>query len=251
MSVNRCAVYEFILDETLRHLGKIAYHYEYLKSQKDSNPQQALEACFHLLNLTNRFDLKTKLLSLMQVQQKALATHALNPAVDSQKIADQQTQINQWISQLEHQANPTIAWLKNPWIQIIQPLFNQPGGLMPNIHPYLDQWYQQNNHEKQLTLQKFIDDYQSLYAPISGCLRHLRQSKKTAKCHAESGFYHNTQLSSKQIYMIQIQVQMPCFPEISFSTRHLAIHFLHLSNIDQAPSKVDHDISFSLALCQF
>lgn len=210
----------------------------------------ALLSLLELAEVTARPELKSELIQELERQKSGLEGLASNPAVDRTRLDAVLAEIASALSDLHGLSGKVGQHLReNDWLTSIKSRASLPGGLCGFDVPCYQQWLHQPWVRRATDLNDWLAPLLPVRNAVSQVLRILRDSGRANRHMAAGGSFQLT-LGGRTAHLVRIEVDdsAVCAPEISANKYAINIRFV-LSEKAQKPRPCDHDVAFSLTLC--
>lgn len=236
----------------LEHLFK-AFHTACAKSSI-ADSKAALISLLQLANVTDRPDLKSKLVQLLTLVRSNLNQLGQSPAIDHHLLENILNQLDGHIRYYDAQKDKIGHVLRQHEFlnQVRLKLANPAGPCEVSLHA-LHLWLKQPNDRRFSMLTQWYQPLNQLDKTIKLLLSLIRESAPTEHYVAQKGYYQLTQDNSLPCELVRITVpaDLNVFPEISANKHRVMIRFLSPDLAGGTkPIQTTQDISFSLACCR-
>ena len=211
----------------------------------------ALFFIFQILDIIERAELKMDLLQELDRQKIVMNNLRGNPSIQEQML-------DELVSDIESAAHPLRntpgklgqSLRDNEWLMSIKQRAVIPGGVCEFDLPSYHYWLGLSSERRRQDIHTWISPLMPLYDAIRIILHILRGSGITTSMTAVNGSYQQMLGGAKPAQMLRVEISddIPCFPEVSANKYAINIRFNSLDNA-QRPRPCDHDINFSLTLC--
>lgn len=249
-------IFEQPLNERIRLCLRIEtlmkrFHY-FTLLKGDWSGYSALLGVLEITSLLERGDLKQELMKELERQHTALKSLSTHKGVDKSKLILILSRQKHAIERL-HQLNGKLGehLKRNDFLLAIKQRTSIPGGSCDFDLPELRFWLNQDHDQRVVDLQRWAAPYLELESVIELVLSVIRDSAMPEKVVAENGFFHQTldPQQSNQLLRISISATAGIYPEVSAGKHRYSVRFLNPLPIDEIPSQIKEDVSFSLTRC--
>ncbi len=214
----------------------------------------AISVLLDILMIFSRNDLKSELLKELDRHTKVLNQIANSQSVDTEKLNQILEQLNQ-VSKSLYKSNGKIGInvMESDLFQSISQRNAIPGGTCSFDLPAFHCWLEQDAAEQQQDLERWTQPFAYICTAIDLILNFIRQSSTPKKELATAGFFQLGLDSSQpiQLLRVNIEVDSPCFAEISGGKHRFTIRFMIPSKDENRPTQTADDIPFLLTRCLF
>ena len=249
-------IFEQPLNERIRMCLRIEtlmkrFHY-FTTLKGDWSGYTALLGVLEITSLLERGDLKQELMKELDRQHTALKALSAHKGVDKSKLILILSRQKQAIEQL-HQLNGKLGehLKRNDFLLGIKQRTSIPGGSCDFDLPELRFWLNQDHDKRVIDLQRWAAPYLELESIIELVLSVIRDSATPEKVVAENGFFHQAldPQQSNQLLRISVSADENIYPEVSAGKHRYSVRFLNPMPIDDLPSQIKDDVTFSLTRC--
>jgi cell division protein ZapD len=246
--------YEYPFNERIRTLlrledlfTKVLHHVEV---GHEYSHHAALISVLQMLDIIDRADLKVDLLQELD-RQKANMHHLRGNPDISEKM------LNKIIEKLEFASaglrvdNMKLGQLlrDNEWLMSVKQRANIPGGVCEFDLPSYHHWLSLGVERRKQDFEQWLTRLMPMHTAIGIILEILRGSGDVIKHTARNGVFQQLLGGVKPAQMLRITTQnSQCFPEVSANKYAINIRF-HSLDFVQKPKLCDHDIHFSMTIC--
>ena len=249
-------IFEQPLNQRIRmclRIETLMKRFHYFTSLKgDWSSYTALLGVLEITSLLERGDLKQELMKELERQHTALKSLSAHKEVDKSKLILILSRQKHAIERL-HQLNGKLGehLKRNDFLLAIKQRTSIPGGSCDFDLPELHFWLNQEHNKRVNDLQRWSAPYLELESVIELVLSVIRDSATPEKVIAENGFFHQTLdlQQSNQLLRISIPANKGIYPEVSAGKHRYSVRFLNPLPIDETPSQIKEDITFSLTRC--
>jgi cell division protein ZapD len=253
---NTVSSYEFPFNERIRTylrledlFTKVLHHVEV---GHEYNHHAALISILQMLDIIDRADLKMDLLQELDRQKINLQNLRGNPNISEKAL-------NATIAKIEHSAaglrvdNHKLgqALRENEWLMSIKQRANIPGGVCEFDLPSYHHWLYLGEARRRTDFDSWLSRLMPMHSAIQTILQILRGSGEIIKLVAKMGAFQQLLGGAKPAQLLRIETNnSPCFPEVSANKYAINIRFNSLDFV-QKPKQCEHDIEFSMVICNF
>ena len=248
--------YEFPFNERIRTylrledlFTKVLHH---VNVGHEFNHHAALISILQMLDIIDRADLKMDLLQELERQKAHLQHLRGNPNISEDAL-------NTTIASLEKSAlalrGDTLklgqALRENDWLMSIKQRANIPGGVCEFDLPSYHHWLYLGEERRRKDFDTWLSRLMPMHQAIQTILQILRGSGELVKHVARQGTFQQLLGGVRPAQLLRIEIQdSPCFPEVSANKYAINIRFNSLDFV-QKPKQCDHDVEFSMVICNF
>lgn len=211
----------------------------------------ALLTLLQILDVVDRFELKSELLQELDRQKHAMHLLIGNPAIVADALHATLNDIDIASNGLRLETTKLGQSLRaNEWLMSIKQRAGIPGGVCEFDVPSYHYWLGQGKERRTRDLESWLKPLIPMQQAIIIILRILRGSGLTSKLVAVNGAYQKMLGGVKPAQMLKIEMDddVKCFPEVSANKYAINIRFNSL-DYTQKPQKCEDDVQFSLTLC--
>ncbi len=247
--------YEYPLNERIRTLLRLEDLFlkiaHFTAGGAPQDHHVALLTIFETLEVAGRADLKVDLVQELERQRQILMSFRNNPEISEEALAGALYEIEQASTGLLAMAGKIGQYLReNEWLMSIRSRAAIPGGVCQFDLPSYHYWLGLSSERRRQDINTWINPLMPLYDAIRIILHILRGSGATTSMPATKGSDQQLLGGAKPAQMLRVEIsdEIACFPEVSANKYAINIRFNSLDNA-QRPRPCDHDINFSLTLC--
>lgn len=252
--------YEQPLNENIRlclrleHLFNQLQHY--LQSLSPQNSRLALETLLKVVDVSDRPELKSKLIQALNQQSAALAQLKHAPQVDSQKLNQILTKLDDLTTAAHQSGRMKIGETlrQDPFLKQIRMQLNNPAGACNFNVPAYTLWLHLPEARRAEDLQRWIDEFRLLEDIVNTTLSLTRESAPAQKVVANDVFYQQSLDPNLACQMVRVSVplEFETYPEISVGRHRLAVRFKPLYPGCDTPQwqNIQNELSFMLSCCR-
>lgn len=248
--------YEYPLNERVRTLLRLEDLFTrarfFATKENAQDHHVALLTLFEILEVAGRADLKSDLIQELERQKQAMESLRHNPAISQDALNDILKDISVTLASLYELSGKIGQQMRDiDWLTGIKQRTKIPGGVCEFDVPAFHFWLSRHANLRQQDLFEWLTPMFPIYDGLRIVLRLLRDSGKSSNLVAAQGMFQQV-LSGKvaQLVKIDLDNDLPCFPEISANRYALNIRFTSLSNASRSRF-CDADVPFDLTLCSF
>ncbi len=246
--------YEFPLHERIRTWLRLEDLFDkaqfFIGMDSPRAHHAALLSLLELAEVTTRPELKSELIQELERQKVGLESLSNNPAVDRARLEAVLAEIASSLADLHGMSGKVGQHLReNEWLSSIKSRSSLPGGLCGFDVPCYQHWLHQPWVRRATDLNEWLVPLLPVRNAVGQVLRILRDSGRANRQMATAGAFQLT-LGGRTAHLVRVEVDedVVCAPEISANKYAINIRFV-LSEKSQKPRPCDHDVSFSLTLC--
>lgn len=236
----------------LEHLFK-AYHASRGRMTTEDS-KMALISLLQLVNVSDRADLKSKLVQLLTLIRNNLHQLEQSPAIDHSLLDNLLTELGQHLHYYDtHRDKLGHTLRKHEFLNQVRLNLSHPAGPCEVSLHALNLWLQRPQIERNTLLDEWFQPLSQLDKTTSLLLSLIRQSTPYEKLTAKQGYYQLTQDNSLPCELIRVSVptKLNVFPEISANKHRVMIRFLTPDLLGGGkPKQALKPIEFSLACCR-
>lgn len=253
-------VYEQPLNERVRLLLRLETVFSQAIAHKgvqdQYETQMCLDALFALLNLTNRYELRSELLKELERIRSLLIQYQRSGEASDYRIQETLVELNQCAKVLHGLDSKHIDRIRN--IEFLNTI------KLRNIHdtgsyvfeiPELQYWLLQSASHRETQVDKWLNDFLPFKSSIEFLLHLIRDSASPETVLAEGGIFiktvggkHNAG-HPQQLLRIELEKQQTVYPSISGNEYRFAVRFMEKNQADERPRQTKEDVSFKLSVC--
>jgi cell division protein ZapD len=249
------ASYDYPFNERIRTLLRLedlfVKIFHYLEGEHELNHHCALIGIFQVLDVIDRAELKTDLLSELDRQKLVMDNLRGNPAIAEDVLNEVIGEIEQTTRSLRTTPGKIGQVLRdNEWLMSIKQRAVIPGGVCEFDVPSYHYWLGLSADKRKQDLEGWLSHLTSLHDGLRIILHILRGSGVPTRLIAPQGTFQQMLGGAKPAQMLRIQIadDLPCFPEVSANKYAINIRFNALEGV-QKPKQCERDVSFELTLC--
>lgn len=247
--------YDYPFNERIRTLlrledlfVKVLYN---IDEAHEFNHHCALLSVFQILDVIDRAELKTDLLQELDRQKIVMTGLRGIPTISETILTDVLQQIETTgVTLRTTTVKPGQTLRDNEWLMSIKQRTGIPGGVCEFDLPSYHYWLGLDTARRKQDLETWLQPLMPIYTAISIILHILRGSGATKDLQATRGAYQQMLGGAKPAQMLRIEMDddLPCFPEVSANKYAINIRF---NSLDCAakPRQCDMDLNFKLTLC--
>ena len=247
--------YEFPFNERVRTLLRIEDLFKKVllnvEAGHQHNHHSALMLLLQMLDMIERADLKVDIVQELDKQRIAMHNLRGNPNISERVLNSTIKEIETCVAALRaDNAKIGQGLRENEWLMSIKQRASIPGGVCQFDLPSYHHWINLVEERRKGDFSAWLARLMPMFEAIKLILHILRGSGVTTKFTAHKGFYQQMLGGSKPAQMLKIEVKdsCPCFPEVSANKYAINVRFNGMDFV-QKPRQCDHDIDFSMTLC--
>jgi cell division protein ZapD len=247
--------YEQPLNELIRICLRLEYLFGLIKQGCDTtDSRQTIRAMLDILSITERPDLRTKLVKTLSSHAEHLSLLEKNPNIDKEKLSSMITELDTLIDILHSQPGRIGQELReNEFLNSIRQRLSMPAGECPFNLPAYQAWLQKPILEKELQIKSWLKAYQHLQAANALILMLTRSSAHSETVMIQDGFYQQS-LDSNHVgqlmrLVIPFEAQNPVYPEISVGPQRFSIRLQRLDSESASLNHCKEAITCQIKLC--
>ena len=247
--------YVFPFNERIRTLLRLEDLYSKLllnvAAGKQHNHHCALISLLQMLDIIDRADLKLDLVQELDRQRLAMQVLRGNPVIKEKVLDETLREIGACSTTLRSENTKLGQHLReNEWLMSIKQRVGIPGGVCQFDLPSYHYWLNLDENRRLEDFEGWLSKLTPMHDAIKTILRILRGSGLASLQHATDGFFQQMLGGAKpaQMLIIKLNDNCPCFPEVSANKYAINIRFNGLDFV-QKPKQCDHEIDFTLTLC--
>ncbi len=254
---NSSFIFEQPLNERIRiflRIEDLIRRLDYFSQQDcDQASHQAILTILELTALLERGDIKQETIKELERQHKVLTALISHQKVDKSRLELTLSRIKHGLSQMHAMDGRLGEHLKRvDFLLAVKQRASIPGGSCDFDLPQLRYWLNLNFAARKDDIKRWAAPYYRLHEVIVLILKLIRDSALAENVVASNGFFQqslDTTLAN-QMLRIELQTDLPIYPEISAGKHRYSIRFLQVEeSIDVLPSQIKQDIDFQLFLC--
>ena len=242
-------IFEYPLQERFRTYLRLEQGFQQIQTPLDGTDQQALpffNALFGLLELFERFDLKTELNRDLDAQKQFVQQWARHPQVDKDMVALLLERLAQAQEQLTEGAISIRTLKDEPFLAGMKQRFSQPGCQALFDLPQLQTWLSQSSASQLAHQQQWLAQVSSYQQALSQLLSLLRERAPFETVQTKKGFWQES-TDPLAILRMRIPTSDSVYPVVSGHRQRFTIRLMSLT---QGQSNAySHDLEFQLARC--
>ncbi|MGR9037825.1 MAG: cell division protein ZapD [Gammaproteobacteria bacterium] len=248
--------YEFPLNERIRvfiRLEQLFNQFAHFQSgDTEWDKRAALAVFLDILTILSRNDVKSELLKELERHAKVLNRIAASYDVDTDKLHDLLSQLNQ-ISKKLYAASGKIGihMMESDLFQSVAQRSSIPGGTCSFDLPEFHYWLEQEESLRSQDLNRWCSPFIDIRNAIDMVLNIIRNSNSPTAHVAEAGFFQMTLNKSQPYQLIKVSLDRSLlyFAEISGGKHRCTIRFMVPSHDEKPPVQSSEDIPFELTCC--
>lgn len=249
-------VYEHPLSERIRTFLRIENLFHRLDNYSGSQDLWDMRLTVSLLidlnDLMKWSDCKTDLAKEMDRCRSILGALEGNPGVDSYKLNQVLSDLNECLETMQDNAYvPGAALEKDELITSIRQKSSVAGGTCNFDLPAYHHWLNKPARVKQQRLREWQEDLLNIRNGINLVLNLIRNNAVASKETAKEGFYQQSIASGTKYQLIRIVIprELKYFPEVSGGKHRVTVRFMEQSETGNRPEQTGNDVEFELHFC--
>lgn len=250
-------VYEHPFGERVKLLLKLEVIFsqaiEHKQARDQYETQMCLDALFALLNVTNRYELRSVMLKELERINSMLQQLKRAEEVSVGKVDETLQALMRCKTMLHALDSKHIDRLRN--IEFLNTIklrnIHETGSFLFEI-PELRYWLLQSPEHRARQIQLWLDDFMPFKEATDFLLHLIRDSAESEPAVATDGIYIKTvenKTSVHQLLRISVDEQHNVYPSISGDGYRFVIRFMEQKQVDERPKQAKKDISFCLKAC--
>lgn len=256
--MNTTITYEFPLNERIRVFIRLEQLFKqfshFLTGETVADKRAAISTLLDIMTIFRRNDLKSEILKELDRHANALNKLAHNQSVDSQKLEELLSTLNQTSKKL-YAANGKVGAhvMESDLFQSVAQRSSIPGGTCSFDLPEFHYWLEQDEAIRIKDLEHWSSPFNDIRAAIELILNFIRNCSAPTQEIAEAGFFQFL-LDTNQPYQllkISLDKSINCYAEVSGGKHRCTIRFMVPSSDNKRPSQSPDDIPFALTCCLF
>ncbi len=247
--------YEFPFNERIRTLLRIEDIFSKIllnvEAGNQHNHHSALISLLQMLDIIDRADLKMDLVQELDRQRLAMQSLRGNPTIAEAMLDNILKEIGACSTALRSDNAKLGQHLReNEWLMSVKQRTSILGGVCQFDLPSYHHWLNLDQVSRARDFESWLVHLMPMYNAIITILRILRGSGIATKHHIDNGSYQQMLGGAKPAQMLRIEMSddCPCFPEVSANKYAINVRFFALDFV-QKPKQCDHEIDFSMTLC--
>ncbi len=256
--MNTTITYEFPLNERIRVFIRLEQLFQqfnhFLTGETVADKRAALSALLDIMTIFRRNDLKSEILKELDRHANVLNKIAHNQSVDTQKLEELLSQLNQTSKKL-YATNGKIGThvMESDLFQSIAQRSSIPGGTCSFDLPEFHYWLEQDEAIRLRDMEHWIRPFADIRIAIDLILNFIRHCSSPTQEVAEAGFFQFLLDTNQphQLLKVSLDKSIRCFAEISGGKHRCTIRFMEPSSDNKRPTQSPDDIPFSLTCCLF
>lgn len=221
---------EALLDTYKRHTRKLT----------EFSSGEALSTLVRLLNVTDRSDLKNKLIAQVMQQVTGLMALKKSPHIDTTKLDSLIESIEADLLLLREVRQSFGSELRhNQLLNTVRGQLALPAGLLAVDTPQYALWLQQPEAERKAALDAWISEFLLLERVSVRFLSLLREGAERVSCEAVRGHYEKPLDATQPCHLVRIELKnMPgLYPTISVGMHRVVVSFYRVDALSQGGSQ--------------
>src|SRR3990167_3877453 len=252
--------YEQPLNENIRLFLRLEHLFNqlqyYLKATTPQNCRQSLETLLKIADVSDRHELKAKLVQALNQQATVLAQLEFSPQVDIRKLQDILHQLDCLTDAIHQSGRIKIGenLRQDPFLKQIRMQLNSPAGPCNFTVPAYMLWLHLSDERRKADLLKWKSEFELLEKIIKTILNLSRDSAPAQKAVANNVFYQQSLDPNSPCQMIRIPapVNFNIYPEVSVGKHRLSIRFRPLFSEQENEhwDNIQNEFPFQLSCCR-
>lgn len=247
-------LYEYPLNERIRgllRLEDVFQRFEFFRDG-DAGPLhvQAVATLFDLLDITDRSEVRSDLLQLIDAQRTSLQGFRQSPGVSAAALEQMLGQMDACHAKIGGMTGKIGHKLRdNEWLMGVRSRILIAGGAADYDMPSFWAWQNQEPERRRRQLDEWFSPFVALRSGVGLVLRLLRESGKPIRLDATDGSCQHS-LGGKNFQMARLRVDgaLQAVPEISANRYLLWIRFNSFGT-DRRAQPLERSVPFELTLC--
>ncbi len=226
----------------------------YIDHDKPFDKAAALQILLHIIRITERPDLKSKLTQSLTQHATTLAQLEKLPQIDPAKLGNVLHELDKQITLLhnmQHKIGEPLQ--KNEFLKQICLQVNNPGGLSYFKSPAYWRWLNLTDKACLSNIKDWQREIEQLKTTSKLVLNLLRDSAEIETIHTEAGFYHQSLNPALPCQLVRVFLpnNINAYPEFSVGRHRLSIRLLtpEFNNGTRA-STITEDTPLQIACCR-
>jgi cell division protein ZapD len=247
--------YEFPFNERIRTLLRLEDLFSKILLNVQAGQQHshhsALISLLQLLDIIERADLKMDLVQELDRQRLNMQNLRGNPGIEEKTLDGILKEIGACSTTLRSDSGKLGQHLReNEWLMSIKQRSNILGGVCQFDLPSYHHWLNLSETQRRADFKAWLSRLMPMYEAVKTILRILRGSGIATQHHIDNGFFQQMLGGAKPAQMLRIEMSddCPCFPEVSANKYAISLRFFALDFV-QKPKQCEHEIDFSMTLC--
>ena len=247
--------YEHPLNEKIRIFLRIEYIWQQLESslqlENDTNIITALTYLVELLDINERYDLKSEAIKQLDKLIVKFARMQSQPDIDQAKVQDIINKLEYSLKDLQQVVGKLSSGLySNEWLSTIRQKMHVPGGFSPADLPYLAYWQTNPLHTRAQQISEWKELFYPLIQSIKNILFYIRKTNSEYDLSCHNGSFQkiiDTQ-HQPQLISVNLPARYNIYPEVSGNKYRISIRFLQTDLVNKAVL-FNSTVDFKLAIC--
>lgn len=247
--------YEHPLNEKIRIFLRIEYIWHQLEAsmqlENDLNIITALTYLVELLDINERYDLKSEAIKQLDKLIVKFARIQSQPDIDQAKVYDIISKLESSLKDLQKVVGKlSSALYSNEWLTSIRQKMHVPGGFSPADLPYLAYWQTNSLHARVQQISEWKESFFPLIKSIKNILCYIRKTNSEYNLSCKNGSFQkiiDTQ-HQPQLILVDVPARYNIYPEVSGNKYRISIRFLQTDLVNKAVL-FNRDVDFKLAIC--
>ncbi len=244
--------YEQPLSELVRTCLRLEYLSgfldSYLESPQAASTHAALSTLLDILQILDRPDIKTKLISEFRRYVESFQQFKDNQEVSTRSLNSALDELNHLIELLQPKYGKFAHEARDHcFISTVRQYFLTPGGTCNADLPQYHYWLHLPPEKQQSYLKRWVIELEEPYKAVRLLLKLARDSTRENKLLAEDGFYQKTLSPTRFCPLVRVGLDRNSlvYPLMSLGRHRLIIHF-YIASIEKKPQQAKENIPFIL-----
>lgn len=238
MNNDQTYIFEYPLNECIRACLKLEpILADIISNLNQPDPKQnkiQIMQIIKIINILDRPDLKTKIITLISQQQANLFLLKNNHQVDQNNLNIWIQKLDNLTQKLQQQTSLVKALKEDQLLTTILKQANNPGGIADFSVPQLQCWLQLPEECRLDTLMQWQKHLTIIINTVNTLLPLIRNSKPFKSEYAEQGFFQTNLNKEQDIHLVRIKLSASnLYPEISVGKHRMIIHFRSINDYDK------------------
>ena len=251
MSSMTDVLYEHPLNEKVRTFLRVEHLYRQVQShaamQHAAQQQAFFTSFFALLDVMERNDVRPDLLKDIERCEQALVTWSKHPSVSNDALQQMLQKAVRLQSELNRSGKLCSPFKEDSFLTPLRQRYAMPGGACSFDVPQLHYWCHLPVEQRQLQLNKWLEQLELAMQSIDFVLTFLRERGQFQSMEAENGFYQST-TDQFELLRLKYDSSLGVYPTVSGNKYRFAIRFMQLCDASGRFAS-EKTIPFALACC--
>lgn len=250
-------IYEHPFGERVKLLMRLEIIFlqaiDYKSARDQYETQMCLDALFALLNLTNRYELRSVMLKELERIRTMLMQIQRTEDVSLSKVNETLTELSHCKEVLHGLDSKHIDKLRN--IEFLNTIklrnIHETGSFLFEI-PELRYWLLKSAAYREAQIDEWLNDFMPFKETTDFLLHLIRDSAESEPCLAKGGVYIKTQDSKSSVHQllrIRVDEQYDVYPSVSGDGYRFVVRFMTQKQVDSRPRQTPEDLPFKLKAC--